>query len=150
MTTYTASTTAAEVPEAIQFVHFVTSAPLGWEDEEARLRERWRPCLDALRSWLNSPDDLADDYVEAPSEQAIESAFLIANWMIDQGNPAPLRTVPTVDGGVAFEHRSDAQIWRTEIGPDGAAEVIVFVDARLIERGVVDLAAIKAELTATP
>ena len=149
MTIATASTAADEIREAIRLTRSGTSSPLGWVDEEARSRERWRPYLNRLRSWLNSPDDLADDYVEAPSEQAIESAFLIANWMIYQGDPVPLRIVPTVDGGVAFEHRSDVQLQRTEVGPDGAAEFIVFVDARLVERGEIDLAEIAAELRTT-
>ena len=150
MTTYTAGTTAAEVREAIQFVRFEISAPLGWEDEEARLRERWRPYLNTLRSWANCRDDLADDYVEAPSEEAIDCAILVGKWMINRGSEAPLRIVPTVDGGVAFEHRAGPQLRRTEIGPDGAAEFIVFFDAHLVERGVMDLAAIEAELRAMP
>ena len=150
MTIATASTAATEVWEAIRVERSGTAAPLGWEDEERRLRERWRPYLNTLRSWANCRDDLADDYVEAPSEAAIDGAILVGDWMIDRGSEAPLRIVPTVDGGIAFEHRAGARLRRTEIGPDGAAEFIVFFDARLIERGAMNLAAIKAELMATP
>ncbi len=150
MTIATASTAATEVWESIRIEHSGTDVPLGWEDEEARLRERWRPYLNTLRSWANCRDDLADDYVEAPSEEAIDGALLVGRWMRDRGSEAPLRIVPTVDGGVAFEHRAGPQLRRTEIGPDGAAEFIVFFDARLIERGPMDLAAIEAELRAMP
>ena len=42
MTIATASTAADEIREAIRLTRSGTSSPLGWVDEEARSRERWR------------------------------------------------------------------------------------------------------------
>ena len=61
MTTAIASTTAAELREALKSVPGGALGPIGWADETARVHEQWGPALDALRAWFKSPEELGDE-----------------------------------------------------------------------------------------
>ena len=108
--------------------------PLGWADPTARRREQWRPHLEILHSWCLSPTQLADDEVEPPTPEVIALAIGVVESMIAHDEPAPTHTVPTVDGGIAFERRTGDTLQVIEIDPDGEIEALLFQYSRLIER----------------
>ena len=112
----------------------VATDPVGWADERGQLRQEWNTHLEALQSWLSAPDELGDDYIDAPSQETIETALALAESMIRRSYPPPTRVGPTAEGGIAFEHRVDDALERIEIDPDGDAEYTLFRNSQLIER----------------
>lgn len=139
MTIATASTAAAELREALQSVPVGPSGPIGWADETAQVGKQWSPVIDTLRAWRESPEELGDDFVEAPSHETLELALQIAESLSEKGLSPPLRVVPTVDGGIAFEHRIGDDLEIVEIDADGTVEFMVFRSSRLIERNPWDV-----------
>jgi len=94
----------------------------------------WRSVIDNyLVDWGQDPGRLEDDGIVPPSGIAVNAACTVALLLRDQAIPAPLRVVPTGDGGIVFEWELGAAFYTLEVEQDGTIELSSFSDGRHIE-----------------
>jgi len=95
----------------------------------------WENVIDRqLVEWVRDAGRLEDESIEMPCRSVIAMACRVAQSMRDAGMPAPLRVVPSGDGGIVFEHREGSLFETIEIDSDGSVEIAVFLDSRLVSR----------------
>jgi hypothetical protein len=97
--------------------------------------EKWGPIFDRyLVNWGCDTSELEDDGIIPPSKWAIHVAANVALAVRNQGVPAPLRVVPSGDGGLVFEWKSPPHFHTLEVSENGAIEVNSFTNGRHVER----------------
>lgn len=95
-------------------------------------RIRWQRLIDGrLLAWLSDPSQLADDGIDAPERGIIRHALDIAEYLRNEGNPAPEKVVPDPNGGMVFEWRDGGITETIYVWDDYEVEYMRFVDSRL-------------------
>ena len=101
-------------------------------EDRCENREAWQAILDyTLVEWGRNPSQLAEDGLIPPSAYAIVVACQVAQLLRDHDKDAPLRVVPTGDGGIVFERRQGEIFETLEIQDDGSVEWAIFSNGRL-------------------
>lgn len=97
--------------------------------------EEWQDLVDyKLVEWGRNPDQLRDENVVVPSRAAISKACKLAVELRKEGSPPPTRVVPSGEGGIVFEHRTQTIVEVLEIDIDASIEYLVFSNCRLVHR----------------
>jgi hypothetical protein len=99
-------------------------------------RSGWQHFIDyMLVEWGKDPTRLAEDGLTPPSAKAIRGACVLAGIFRDEDKEAPLRVVPSGDGGIVFERAYGEFFEKIEIEEDGSVEWATFRNSRLLSRG---------------
>jgi hypothetical protein len=85
--------------------------------------ESWNLTISSIEQMLWIGDDWDGANGKSPSEAVINSAVRYAARLRDQGQPPPVRTVPTGAGSVIMEWQSENAYCQIEISRPGIAEV---------------------------
>lgn len=112
------------------------------DGEDMERQRQWQELIDrTLIEWGRDPSFLADDEGKAPSTATIQRACLLAKSLADEGRAPPMRVVPTVDGGIAFERKIGSVFDSIEVSPDGRTiELRRFVNSRLVSEDAIPFA----------
>jgi hypothetical protein len=106
--------------------------------ESTPSRDAWQVMIDrTLTRWICDSialKNLEDDGIDAPSKEAMANARELAYYLRDAGLPAPLRIVPTGDGGVTFQYESGTDFDSIETDAGGKSEFFHFQHDRLVSR----------------
>lgn len=98
-------------------------------------RDRWQRWIDFyLVEWGRDPVQLADDGVDAPTENVIRAAIVLAQHLMAQGLPAPSNVTPDTSGGIVFERREGDVLEAYHIWDDGEIDYQGYLGTELIER----------------
>lgn len=95
----------------------------------------WRSLLQStLIHWIENPNDLEDEGLDAPSPQILEKALRVAERMRNEGFPQPTEIVRDPNGGIVFERNLPDESLVVHLWDDGAIERMRFQGSSLIER----------------
>jgi hypothetical protein len=104
-------------------------------DDRQKNRTAWQAIIDGtLLEWGLNPSRFIEDGLTPPSRKAISLACQVAGTLRDLDREAPLRAVPSGDGGIVFERSKGALFETIEIDEDGSVIWAVFTNSRLRSR----------------
>jgi|GEM_PF-1181091 len=103
-------------------------------------RRVWQTVIDQkLIEWGRDPSQLADEWVDPPSNEIITLAIALATQMMIDGLPPPTNVVPDPNGGIVFERCQGDVLEVFRIWDDGVFEYQCFMGTRLVERRVLGM-----------
>ena len=95
----------------------------------------WQKLIDKdLVEWSQSPEQFAEEGLNAPTPMAISSARSFAQHCRNQETDPPLRMSADGSGGIVFEWRVAPVFCMVEIGAEGQIELLVFENCKLVGR----------------
>jgi hypothetical protein len=104
-------------------------------DLRSRRRAAWRDLIEhTLERWLQNPDQLADEGVDAPSRTILRLAIDYAERLQEGGVPPPDTIVPDASGGIVFERRQNGAAAVLHFWDDGEIDFQLFDGDRLVWR----------------
>ena len=106
----------------------------GGQHENGRFSTDWGRIEVQIQEWEQHPKTLDDDDLDLPSRATIQLIRDVCHALSQHAVDPPLRLVPNLDGGAAFEWRASPYLWSVEVERDGALESSVFRDGRLVTR----------------
>ena len=106
----------------------------GGQHENDRSSSDWDRIERQLQEWEQHPKILEDDDLDPPSQTTIQLIRDVCHALSQHAVDPPLRLVPNLDGGAAFEWRASPYLWSVEVERNGALESSVFRDGRLVTR----------------
>jgi hypothetical protein len=111
---------------------------LPFNTEAIPFATKWQSLVDdTLIDWGLLSDRPWGDEITPPSREVVSKAAKLAQKMKDL--PSPDRVVPDGDGGIVFEHRSNAGVEVMHVWDDGSVEYYRLTDGRVVERHSMDV-----------
>ncbi len=106
----------------------------GGQHETGHFSTDWGRIEVQLQEWEQHRKTLDDDDLDLPSQATIQLIRDVCLALSQHAVDPPLRLVPNLDGGAAFEWRASPYLWSVEVERDGALESSVFREGRLVSR----------------
>jgi hypothetical protein len=94
----------------------------------------WEGVVQQLLDWEDDTAAVEDDGVIAPARETIRLAIHLARALQAAGIHRTFRVVPTVEGGIALEHRDGCRFYSIEVTTERRVELAIYQGGRLIRR----------------
>ena len=127
------SLSAARAQRALPHLD-ASAASLRDVGEAQRCFDAWNTMIEMLRGWQLDPRAAIDDDYEPPSQEALGAALELARSWRSRMATSATRMGPTGAGGISFEWRHDPEFREVEVERDGSAELLEFIDCKLVGR----------------
>lgn len=134
MPALTAETLAPEIYETVT-THAASEGELATCRSYSGAEVEWERLIrDRLLEWDRGVHADEDDDFVLPTRSIIRLAIELAWHLRSKGWEAPKRILMNGDGGIDFEHWTESTSTDIEIEEDGAVELLMYENSRLVDR----------------